>query len=176
MTTVHLPVSIGEALDKLSILQIKAKYIQDPEKVTEVQKEIHAIYPLLESYVAACKVQYDLLVQVNERIWTLIDIARQNGTTDPIVMRENDARFRVKKKINVLCNSSLREQKNFSANALCMDIEMFDDHIIQEIRRNSVYYDVLKLKYVGAPKKAWDVVIALQDAFADDPWIVVMDP
>ncbi len=173
---IHLPVSVGEALDKLAILQIKQRYIQNPDKLVEVQKEIHAITPMVEDYVKTCRKQYELLVQVNERIWLLIDTARANGTTDPVVMRENDARFRVKKKINILCNSTLNEQKNFDANGICLEIDDVDDETIQNIRQNSVYYDVVKVKYVGKPKRAWDALSRLHMEFDDDPWIIIKDP
>jgi hypothetical protein len=176
MVMLHLPVSVGEALDKLSILQIKQKYIQNPDKLVEIQKEIHAITPMVEQYVVQCRKQYELLLQVNERIWNLIDVARSNGTTDPIVMRENDARFRVKKKINILCNSTLHEQKNFEANGICIDVEEVDEETIQDIRKNSVYYDIVKVKYVGEPKRAWDSLSRLHNVFEDDPWIVIHEP
>ena len=47
---IALPISIGEAFDKLTILEIKYKFIEDEQKKQEVKKEIDAIQPLLQTY------------------------------------------------------------------------------------------------------------------------------
>jgi hypothetical protein len=163
----HLPVSIGEGLDKLSILQIKLKYIKDTSKLENIKRELDAITPTLQTYVDKVPQQFALLQLVNECIWNLCDVARAKGTTDAIVMRENDARFRVKKKINLLCNSYLQEQKSFDENVVFM---RYKEVLIKEtcedaVRRMSTYYDKVYLN------PDWPTEVT--DTFRDDPWIIL---
>lgn len=165
--TVTLEVSIGEALDKLTILQIKQKHIKDKQKLVDIETEIAAIQPKLQPHLQKVVQQYQLLMEVNQRIWDLCDVAREKGATDPIVMRENDARFRVKKKINILCGSRLREQKSFGEITREVDCGNTEEEnwTPEKIRKISVYYDELRL--VNAPP-AWKRVLQ------DDPWIRFM--
>lgn len=114
-----LPVSYGEAFDKLTILDIKLSKILDERRV-DVKKEYDAIWthisPLFDETV---QFHYDKLKEVNLNIWEMQDIFR--GSTDldqknklcVEIIEENDRRFRIKSKINYLLNSSLKEQKGY---------------------------------------------------------------
>ena len=120
MPEVTLPVSLGEALDKLTILDIKLEKIADERKV-DVQKEYDILMQNLGSYVNAFPYHYRILRDINRTLWEIQDdfhgknvapdrgaeIARQ-------ILIENDRRFRVKAKINTLSNSALREQKGYA--------------------------------------------------------------
>ena len=142
---IMLEVSMGEVLDKLSILQIKSEHIEDAVKLKDVRAEVASILPRVESlFEDRCtKVLYASLKDTNMRIWDLIDVAREKGTTDPVVMRENDARFRVKNKINHYLNSGLKEQKNFGNSVWTCEMMPTDDfeERSRDIKRESVYYD-----------------------------------
>lgn len=109
--SIMVSVSIGEALDKCSILQIKEEKLEGQQR-THVQTEKNALLPLVYPYIERFPRLYLQLVEVNTRLWDLIDLAREKGITDPTVMQENDARFRIKRKLNQVCSSSLQEQKN----------------------------------------------------------------
>lgn len=116
---IELPVSMGEALDKLTILDIKIKKIKDDRRF-DVEKE----YDLLNSKLIEHKNKhifyYNILLSINESIWDMQDQFRdsnnpkeQNNLCIQII-KENDNRFRVKKKINNISNSSLKEQKGYN--------------------------------------------------------------
>ena len=70
----NVQVSVGEAIDKLSILELKLKKISNENKKLEIQKEINALsecHAYKEYYL-----YYNLLMYVNEKIWDLTDIIK----------------------------------------------------------------------------------------------------
>ena len=77
-----IEVSIGEAIDKLSILEIKMKKIEDENKKIEIQKEINVLHDC-ESYKSKNEFYYNLLVYVNEKIWDMTDIIKSITVDDP---------------------------------------------------------------------------------------------
>jgi hypothetical protein len=121
MAQIVLPVSLGEALDKLTILDIKLSKIQDSRR-NDVEKEYNALLTSLKKYVDAYPYHYRILKEINTTLWEIQDefhgkdlpgeraaeIARR-------ILLENDRRFRVKLKINTLANSELKEQKGYAA-------------------------------------------------------------
>jgi len=116
-----LPVSLGEALDKLTILDIKMSKIQDPQRRTDVQKEYDVLMNSLNAYVVAYPYHYRILREVNLAIWEIQDRFHGKDTSADEgaklcreILLENDRRFRVKAKINALANSALREQKGYA--------------------------------------------------------------
>jgi GDP-mannose 4,6-dehydratase len=144
---VTLTVSVGEGLDKLSILHIKKQNITDAFKLKMVQNEIDAIEPALAPFLQIPQVskQYQNLVYVNQRIWHMVDKSRELQGTDIEVMAENDARFRVKNKINMLLNSSIKEQKNVEATQYVVTVatskELADE--IPAIHKAAIYHDTV---------------------------------
>jgi hypothetical protein len=144
-STITLPVSIGEALDKYSILAIKLKYIQDPKRHADILKEYEALTSAVAPYYTKCRLLYELLVQSNERLWLLVEETRANhGICDHRVLYENDARFRLKRKINDVVDSQYKEQKSFKTAPLDIHITM---NITREVagllEELSIYYDSL---------------------------------
>ena len=116
-----LPVSLGEALDKLTILDIKLQKIKDTGRHADVQKEYDVLMNSLKGYVEAFPYHYRILKEVNLAIWEIQDVfhvadyKNDNGTEMyKQILLENDRRFRVKAKINALANSALREQKGYA--------------------------------------------------------------
>ena len=121
---INIPVSVGELIDKITILKIKLTQIKDEEKLINVQKE-HDTLTFLDQYVT---IQKDViehqqqLMEVNLAIWFLEEDIRhyekiQHFTGDFIevarkIYKTNDERSRIKKEINVLCNSELVEEKS----------------------------------------------------------------
>ena len=121
---INIPVSVGELVDKITILKIKRYQIKDADKLVNIHKE-HDVLTSLNEYV---KIQKDVLehqqqlMEVNLRLWFLeedirhyektnffesafIDVARK-------IYKTNDERSRIKKEINLLCNSELVEEKS----------------------------------------------------------------
>lgn len=143
--SLYLPVSIGEALDKFSILSIKLKYIQDAARRAHVQKEYDALASLVMPYKTKNERLYALLEQCNERLWFLVDAARDTpDRNDRRILYENDARFRIKRKINQCCASVLQEQKNFHNDPLCIRLDLpLTPEVVSVLEELSIYHDGL---------------------------------
>lgn len=145
--SVSLPVSYGEALDKLTILELKLAYIKDSQKLINVHKEWTELNNLLSNYVVKVKNLYKLLYKINERIWNLQDDIRINKkpvTAYVDVVNENDARCRVKNKINQVLSSSFFEQKGYKKKTVILHISFGIEDVIQltpVIRYLSTYFD-----------------------------------
>jgi len=119
MSQITLPVSLGEAIDKLTILHIKLTKISD-ERRNDVQKEFNVLFENLNSHVEKHKYYYKILYQINLGLWELQDKFHHKETSKEeganicrTILIENDRRYRVKAKINTAANSSLREQKGY---------------------------------------------------------------
>lgn len=116
MSKIVLEVSLGEALDKLSILDIKCDKIKD-ERRNDCLKEYNVLYDELKDYVEKFSYHYRILKEINLTIWNLQENIHNDMNltkTYGEVLKENDRRFRVKKQINNLANSSLKEQKGYA--------------------------------------------------------------
>jgi hypothetical protein len=126
MLDIHVPISPGELLDKITILRIKSKRMSDPRQLANVRRELEA----LESVWAACAppgggVAADIaaLMAVNERLWVIEDEIRgkeRAGCFDSEFIRlaravyvENDERAAVKRRINAALGSSIVEEKSY---------------------------------------------------------------
>jgi hypothetical protein len=118
----NLPVSYGEAIDKLTILDIKLDKIKDDRRI-DVKKEYDAIYSFIEPLLnTTVKFYYSILKEINLTIWDMQDTIRSINTETSTnkekicldILNENDRRFRVKSKINSFLNSSLKEQKGYA--------------------------------------------------------------
>ena len=121
---IYIPASVGELVDKITILKIKLNQIKDKKKLVNVQHEHDALTSLNE-YVTIQKdvlEQQQQLMNVNLELWFLEEDIRhyeniQQFTGDFIttarrIYKTNDERSRIKKEINVLCNSELVEEKS----------------------------------------------------------------
>lgn len=117
------PVSVGELIDKITILEIKAARIADPAKRANVERELTALQHLADEQglVAGLEPLADELAEVNRRLWEVEDALRAleaAGRFDITfvelarsVYRENDLRAALKKQINILANSAIVEEK-----------------------------------------------------------------
>ena len=154
--SITLPVSIGEALDKLSILTIKLHRITDFRK-DAVQHEYNILYSQLNEYTEKHKFYYNKLIEINEIIWDDQDKVRTNNETQTNkefadlcrrILDMNDMRFRIKNKLNMLSNSDIKEQKGYAQKrALFVSHAGLGDVINQlaAIRYLSLLYDTLTI-------------------------------
>jgi len=115
-----LPVSIGEALDKLTILDIKCSKITD-DRLAACRKEYEVLLKPLQTYVERFSWHYKILKEINLTLWELQDGFHGKDVTEieagricSKILEENDRRYRMKMKINHLCSSSLREVKGYA--------------------------------------------------------------
>ena len=121
-------ISIGELLDKISILEIKLLNIKDEEKSKNVYKELQTLNPyfqdLLDEYGLKIKNLYIKLSNINKTLWNIEDDIREKEKAEEFdeefvelarsVYITNDQRAAVKKEINLLTKSELVEEKSYS--------------------------------------------------------------
>jgi hypothetical protein len=122
---IQIPVSVGELIDKLSILHIKQTMISDNSKLEFINKEFELLYNFSSSYLNDEKLLdlYHQLVNVNTTLWKIEDelrIIESQKIFDNkfielsrLVYKNNDIRFTIKNTINQLTNSEMQEQKDY---------------------------------------------------------------
>ena len=118
-----IEVSVGEIVDKLSILDIKRQKITDPAKLENIQREYQYLYEIVFSMLTVNIDEYNQLLLVNEKLWNIEDdirIKEKNKEFDEDFIRlarlvyvTNDIRFEIKKVINSKYNSNFREEKSY---------------------------------------------------------------
>ena len=126
MSEISVPVSFGELIDKISILQIKSERMSDPVKLANVRNELDALETTWLAHPAAghdiAKLRADLKA-VNERLWVIEDDIRIKEKAQAFddgfiqlarsVYFENDVRARIKKDINLALGSAYVEEKSY---------------------------------------------------------------
>lgn len=122
---VNISVSLGELVDKISILMIKQKNIKETSKLENVNKELESLNNTLNKYIKEQELDNYLnrLLDINNKLWnieddirkcerlkkfdqTFIDLARS-------VYFTNDERAKIKKNINKTFGSELVEVKSY---------------------------------------------------------------
>jgi len=122
---INTPISLGELVDKISILIIKQQNITDEIKLDHVKKELDFLQKTLMNYVQQEEINNHLenLININSKLWnieddirecerkkmfdqTFIDLARS-------VYFTNDERAKVKNDINKTFGSELVEVKSY---------------------------------------------------------------
>lgn len=126
MQTILTPVSIGELIDKITILEIKAERITDTAKRANVRTELEGLWPLwLQQHDArpALAPLKDQLKAINERMWDIQDQLREKEAAQDFgdrfialargVYATNGERISVKNRINRVAGSALVEEKQY---------------------------------------------------------------
>lgn len=121
-----MPVSFGELLDKISILEIKSERISDEAKRANVNRELDALTRTWNAHPAASQDIASLRAElraVNERLWDIEDDIRVKEKQQSFdagfvalarsVYIENDDRARIKRAINVELGSAYVEEKSY---------------------------------------------------------------
>lgn len=125
--SVLVPVSWGEVIDKITILEIKAERLTDPAKLANVTRELAELAAVRDREFAGHAGLAQLAAElkaVNEALWVIEDDirdcerARDFGAGFVELARAvyvtNDQRSRVKRKINDLLGSALVEEKSYA--------------------------------------------------------------
>ena len=118
----QIEVSIGEALDKVSILTIKLNKLVDTNQLRNVAKELSKITKVLPKGILEDDL-YQKLCSVNMRLWEIEDeirVCEKHGEFHDNFIRlaravyhRNDERAAIKKEINIKYNSELIEEKSY---------------------------------------------------------------
>ena len=123
---ITVPVSVGEVVDKVTILEIKSERLSDSEKLRNVAAEIDALRPIVSGGVfdsAELVALTDGLRAVNGELWDIEDDIRAEEAAGRFGERfielaravyvTNDRRAELKKKINLATGSQLVEEKSY---------------------------------------------------------------
>ena len=125
--TIDIPGAVGEIFDKIAILEIKRRRIDDPGKLVNVRREL----ALLTAKLGETGVDRDdlspleaELAAVNEKLWDVEDEIRlcdkagdfgeQFVALARAVYVTNDRRAAIKREINLRCNSAIVEEKHYA--------------------------------------------------------------
>jgi hypothetical protein len=119
----QIETSIGEIVDKLSILQIKTTFIKDEEKLSNVKKEYDYLYDIVFNEMKIEQSDFFDMVNINQELWKIEDNIRDKEKIKLFdgefvslarsVYITNDKRAQIKKEINLKYNSQFVEEKSY---------------------------------------------------------------
>ena len=125
---IQVPISVGEVLDKITILQIKLAHISVAAKRVNIQNELDALLPLAAGDEFTSEQMQGLIAElkaVNEVLWDIEDHIREKEAAKSFdaefirlaraVYLTNDKRAEIKKRINLATGSALIEEKSYKA-------------------------------------------------------------
>ncbi len=123
---ISVPISVGELFDKISILEIKTKKIKDKSNLKIIKFELSELKKIINNKKlnkSYNKIQYQKLLKINNRLWSIEDNKRKYEVTKKFdkkfielarkVYLLNDKRAEIKNKINVNSGSKIREVKSY---------------------------------------------------------------
>jgi hypothetical protein len=126
MSLIQVPVSFGELIDKITILEIKSKQMTDPAKLANVRNELQQLNATWAAHPASATDIADeraRLLAVNEALWDIEDRIRLKEKAQAFdqdfielaraVYFRNDERAAVKREINLKLGSQLVEEKSY---------------------------------------------------------------
>ena len=120
---ISVNVSVGELLDKISILQIKSERISDEKKLIEIRKELEILTKLSKDSLENSESWIAKIKPINEKLWQIEDDIRKKEKSKEFdqefielarsVYVTNDQRFKMKDEINQFYGSEIKEQKSY---------------------------------------------------------------
>jgi len=123
LNKIKIPTSIGELIDKITILEIKLERIDDPNKLINIENELDALESIHIPHLGGFDDLMRDLKIVNEKLWVIEDAIRRKESKKEFdkefidlarsVYLTNDERSKIKRKINELTGSSLIEEKSY---------------------------------------------------------------
>lgn len=127
---IQAPVSLGELVDKITILEIKTQNITDKEKLANVENELQHLSKTLQDVLSASQMEElqalkQELLEINQELWNIEDDIRDCERAKDFsekfvelarsVYFTNDKRADGKKRINIAFGSELVEEKSYQA-------------------------------------------------------------
>ena len=119
-------ISVGELLDKISIIEIKLKNIKDKDKLIHIKKEYKILSKIKKKFKIKKKINiyYNQLKKINTNLWNIENKIRKHEKLKKFnknfiylarkVYFTNDKRSQIKLKINEVTNSNIIEMKSYS--------------------------------------------------------------
>ena len=127
MNKIIVEVSVGELLDKISILEIKQEKIKDPNKLKFIKDEYSILKEQLNTNVKSTgeiNKLYKSLKEINSKLWVIEDekrLCEKEKRFDERFIKLsrdvhflNDERAKIKSEINTLMNSNIKEIKEYT--------------------------------------------------------------
>ena len=119
------PISLGELIDKITILEIKSCEFSG-DQLSNVLQEIKTLKHILEQLPVAIKTDLiEKLRKINSSLWDIEDQIREHERTRNfnsdfinlarLVYQTNDLRSSIKREINITHGSSIIEEKSYSS-------------------------------------------------------------
>lgn len=125
--SIEVEVSIGELLDKISILEIKMERINQEEKLQNVRRELNHLRQVRNESVPFNREVEDLFImlkETNEALWEIEDEIRKCEREKDFgpkfihlarsVYKQNDLRCHFKRELNDKLGSDLKEEKSYA--------------------------------------------------------------
>jgi len=121
---VSAPISVGELIDKITILKIKSQRILSPAKLKNIEQELQLLEELRDSSgIPNVELQQSQLYLVNSELWDIENYKRACEQTQQFdlmfieaarnVYLKNDRRAEIKREINLLAGSMIVEEKSY---------------------------------------------------------------
>jgi len=121
---VETPVSIGELVDKITILRIKSRRIKDKQKLININNELNQLITIFSKLeIPDILFEFVELEDINRKLWDIEDDIREKERSKQFdegfielarsVYITNDRRSEVKKQINLKVGSDLVEEKSY---------------------------------------------------------------
>ncbi len=124
---IPVPISPGELLDKISILEIKVERIDDPQKRANVERELDLLTGLWHAEAAESSDITRMRTELkflNQKLWDIEDEIRDCERADDFgdrfvelargVYKTNDQRAALKRRINEALGSTILEEKSYA--------------------------------------------------------------
>ena len=124
---INIEVSPGELIDKITILELKNKFIKNVNQLKNINIELGILLPILDQNnlnTNETKRLSDELYNINNKLWEiednlrdkerLLDFGEEFIQLARAVYFTNDKRSEIKKKINILAGSKIIEEKSYS--------------------------------------------------------------
>ena len=126
MRDILVPVSVGELIDKITILRIKQRKIGDEAKRRNVETELRALTAVCEQHrIDLASADVRELERINDVLWVIEDDIRDKERAQAFdaefvrlaraVYVENDERAAIKRRINVKLGSNIVEEKSYAS-------------------------------------------------------------
>jgi len=161
----NIEISVGEVLDRLSILEIKTKEIKDLDKLSHINREILSLGSA-QAFKHTFIYYYNLLLDVNYKIWNMTNNIKSINYTHsdfPIIANDifnlNQSRFRLKNIINRLSDSNINEQKSYSSNVIEVSLARSDLIDLDRFTQLSLSYDSVIIRCDEEVKGKFELLV-----------------
>ena len=124
---IDVKISPGEFMDKITILRLKKKFIENETQLKNINAELEILEPIIVRHKldnTKIKTLFDKLYEINLKLWKIEDDIRDHERNSDFgssfielarsVYFTNDVRADIKKQINIVAGSNIIEEKSYS--------------------------------------------------------------